>query len=131
MLIDVECSVNELQEVADYYKVKMPEIIRDDGIYTKIRGTLSFRRLLDMDNIAYWPSGDLINNKLKDSKMLKQYEKVTKEIRKIQIKLFRDLSLEEQNDVLVRAQEECTMLKKIQVLTETLDIMRTNDNNSI
>jgi len=63
--------------------------------------------------------------------MLKQYEKVTKEIRKIQIKLFRDLSLEEQNDVLVRAQEECTMFKKIQVLTETLDIMRTNDNNSI
>ena len=63
--------------------------------------------------------------------MLKQYEKVTKEIRKIQIKLFRDLSLEEQNDVLVRAQEECTMLKKIQALTETLDIMRTNDSNSI
>ena len=63
--------------------------------------------------------------------MLRQYEKVTKEIRKIQIKLFRGLALEEQNDVLVRAQEECTMLKKIQVLTETLAIMRTNDSNSI
>jgi len=62
MLIDVECSVNELQEVADYYKVKMPEIIRDDGIYTKIRCTLNFRKLLDSDNIAYWPSGDLIDN---------------------------------------------------------------------
>ena len=63
--------------------------------------------------------------------MLKQYEKVTKEIRKIQIKLFRGLSLEEQNDALVRAQEECTMLKKIQALAETLDMMRTNDSNSI
>jgi len=63
--------------------------------------------------------------------MLRQYEKVTKEIRKIQIKLFKNLSLEEQNDALVSAQEQCTMLKKIQALTETLDIMRTNDNNSI
>ena len=62
MIIDVECSVNELQKVADYYNVELPEIIIDDGIYTKIRGTLSFRRLLDMDNIAYWPSGDLIDN---------------------------------------------------------------------
>jgi len=131
MIIDVECSVNELQKVADYYNEEMPEIIIDDGIYTKIRGTLSFRRLLDMDNIAYWPSGDLINNKLKENKMLRQYEKVTKEIRKIQIKLFRNLPSGEQNDALVRAQEECTMLKKIQALAETLDMMRTNDSNSI
>ena len=63
--------------------------------------------------------------------MLRQYEKVTKEIRKIQIKLFRGLALEEQNDVLVSAQEQCTMYKKIQALTETLAIMRTNDSNSI
>jgi len=63
--------------------------------------------------------------------MLKQYEKVTKEIRKIQIKLFKNLSLEEQNDALVRTQEECAMLKKIQALAETLDIIRTNDSNSI
>jgi len=33
--------------------------------------TLSFRRLLDMDNIAYWPSGDLIDNKLNESKNVK------------------------------------------------------------
>jgi len=131
MIIDVECSDNELQKVADYYNEEMPEIIMDDGIYTEIRGTLSFRRLLDMDNIAYRPSSDLINNKLKENKMLKQYEKVTKEIRKIQIKLFRGLTLEEQNDALVSAQEEYTRYKNIQALAKILDIMRTNDSNSI
>ena len=36
MIIDVECSVNELQKVADYYNEEMPEIIIDDGVYTKL-----------------------------------------------------------------------------------------------
>jgi len=62
MLLDIDCSVNELQEVVDYYNVKMPKIITDDGIHTKIRCTIGFRKLLDIENIAYWPSGYLIDN---------------------------------------------------------------------